>query len=92
MVDLDVTKNGLPNKIGISRSSLKSKITKSIGIVKLCTLTNTSSTTPFGCIEDLSANCGVIFVFLILYNPSFLYVDKDIKLILASSVTAQNLP
>lgn len=58
-VALEMAKNGVPNKTGISKYSLKSKTMKLTVRMNCLTFTNTSIRTPLGCTKDLLANCKV---------------------------------
>lgn len=52
MVDFEVAKNYLPNRIKISKLFSKSRSIKSTGKINYLTLTNT----PLRCTNDLSSN------------------------------------
>ena len=56
---------------------------KSDGKINLSTFTSTSSITPRGCFNDLSARCRVTVVGLASPNPNRLNMDKGMRLILA---------
>ena len=56
---------------------------KSARKINLSTFTSTSSITPRGCFNDLSASCSVIVVGLASPKPGRLKMDKGMRLILA---------
>ena len=80
---LPVAKNGLPSMIGISLSSSMFKIIKSGENMNLSTLISTSSIIPLGYLKDQSTSCKVTIVGLASPKPSFLKMERGIKLMLA---------
>ena len=83
IIALPVAKKGLPRIIGISLSSSMSNTMKSAGKMNLSTFTKTSSITPLGCFNDLSASWRVTVVGRASPNPKRLNMDKGIRLMLA---------
>ena len=60
-----------------------SNTVKSAGKINLSTFTSTSSITPCGCFNDLSASYRVTVMGLASPNRSRLKIDKGMRLILA---------
>ena len=56
---------------------------KSAGKMNLFTFTSTSSIIPPGYLIDLSASCREKVVGFAYPSPSFLYIERDIRCILA---------
>lgn len=75
--------NGRSNINWTSRSGLKFSTTKSTRKIIDPTFTSTSSTTPSGLATDLSSNCKTMVVGLGLPNPSFLYSEVGIQVMVS---------
>ena len=68
----------------MSISSSMSRTMKSAGKINLSTFTRTSSITPLGWFNDLSANWSVTIVGRASPNPSRQNMDNDMRFILAT--------